>query len=367
VGEAQTLESSFLAVRHSGALPRPYRWGLGQPQPGQQIIVERPGGGEEVVTVVGPHNGETDEIPHAFAEASEERLDLLLRRQQFEEKAFSFARSRARSRNLRLKFVRCSIGGDKKLSLYYASEGSEDLRDLMRDFAHEFGVEVDLVQLAERDAAGKLGGLGPCGRTTCCSTFLKVFPSPTTKMAKDQGIALTPQKLSGRCGKLKCCLAYEADTYREYLEEIALRVGHKVRTPKGYAKIIDVNVIARRVRISTLAKREAANFDADQVERVKGGIPEDDEKSGFFYGPDGKPERSARISVESRREPARPRPERKPESDRGDEKNRPKRRSRGGRGRNKSQTPTDAPSAEGGEKKSKRRRRRRSRGPKKND
>jgi cell fate regulator YaaT (PSP1 superfamily) len=377
MSEAQSLESSFLAVRHSGALPRPYRWGLGQPQPGQQIIVERPGGGEEVVTVVGPHNGDTDELPHAFAEASEERLDLLSRRQQFEEKAFSFARARARSRNLRLKFVRCSIGGDKKLSLYYASEGSEDLRDLMRDFAVEFGVEVDLVQLAEREAAGKLGGLGPCGRTTCCSTFLKVFPNPSTKMAKDQGIALTPQKLSGRCGKLKCCLAYEADTYREYLEEIALRVGHKVRTPKGYAKIIDVNVMARRVRISTLAKREAANFEADQVERVKGSIPENDEKSGFFYGPQGKPERSARISVETRREPAQSRVERKPSPSSDGEQNKPKRSSRGGRGKGRSQPPSEASSGDtssanndsndGSENKTKRRRRRRSRGPKKND
>ena len=152
----------------------------------------------------------------------------------------------------------------------------------MRDFAVEFGVEVELVQLAPREAAGQLGGLGPCGRPTCCSTFLKVFPNPTTKMAKDQGISLTPQKLSGRCGKLKCCLAYEADTYREYLEEVALRVGHTVRSPKGYAKVIDLNVLQRRVRVSTLANRELASFQADEVERVKGGVPQGDEKRRFL-------------------------------------------------------------------------------------
>ena len=112
-------------------------------------------------------------------------------------------------------------------------------------------------------------------------------------MAKDQGISLTPQKLSGRCGKLKCCLAYEADTYREYLEEVALRVGHTVRSPKGYAKIIDLNILQRRVRVSTLAGREMVSFQADEVERVKGGVPQGDEKGGYFYGPEGSP--SARL------------------------------------------------------------------------
>ena len=293
MSHAEKEQNSFLAVRHKGALPKPYRWDRPTPESGAKIIVERPGGGEEVVVVTGSHHGEKNDLPQALAEVTPERLELLQRRQQFEAKAFSFARQRARTRRLRIKFVRCVIGGDKKIRLFYASDNSEDVRDLLRDFAREFGAEVELIQLAPREAAGQLGGLGPCGRQTCCSTFLKVFPNPTTKMAKDQGVSLTPQKLSGRCGKLKCCLAYEADTYREYLEEVALRVGHTVRSPKGYAKIIDLNILQRRVRVSTLAGREMASFQADEVERVKGGVPQGDEKGGFFYGPEGKPERQS--------------------------------------------------------------------------
>jgi len=170
-------------------------------------------------------------------------------------------------------------------------------------------------------------------------------------MAKDQGISLTPTKLSGRCGKLKCCLAYEADTYREYLEEVALRVGHTVRTPKGYAKVIDLNVIARKVRVSTLSSRDMASFSADQVERVKGGITQGDEKSGFYYGPDGKPEPPPRPQ---RSETSEPRRTRSRDNERSD--SRPKRQAR-------SETPAKPAGETGEDGKPKRRRRRRSRGP----
>jgi cell fate regulator YaaT (PSP1 superfamily) len=305
VSEAQSEPQQFMAVRFRGALPKAYRWDGSVPDAGTQMIVERVGGGEELVTVVGPHSGDEGDVPHALATATPERIDLLARRQDFEAKAFAFARQRVRARRMSVKFVRCSIGDDRKVRLFYASEKNDDLRDLMRDFAHEFGAEVELVHLAERSAAGKLGGLGPCGRPTCCSTFLKTFPSPSTKMAKDQGISLTPQKLSGRCGKLKCCLAYEADTYREYLEQVALRVGHTVRSPKGYAKVIDLNVLLRRVRVATLMGRDVASFAADEVERVLGGVPEGDVKGGFFYGPDGPPQQPRRERAERHPKPAR--------------------------------------------------------------
>ena len=358
MSHAQKVQSSFLAVRYKGALPKPYRWDQPAPDCGVQIIVERPGGGEEVVVVTGVHEGTGEDLPQALAEVTPERLELLERRQQFEAKAFSFARQRARTRRLRIKFVRCAIGTDKKIRLFYASENTEDIRDLMRDFAREFGAEVELVQLAPREAAAQLGGLGPCGRSTCCSTFLKVFPNPTTKMAKDQGISLTPQKLSGRCGKLKCCLAYEADTYREYLEEVALRVGHTVRSPKGYAKIIDLNILQRRVRVSTLAGREMVSFQADEVERVKGGVPQGDEKGGYFYGPDGKPERKPTQQLAGRsgseRKASNPsRPRRTSADDKGSKEV----------SSNKTQQAEDEPKRN----KRRRRRRRRSKVPRSND
>ena len=143
MSHAQKVQSSFLAVRYKGALPKPYRWDQPAPDCGVQIIVERPGGGEEVVVVTGVHEGTGEELPQALAEVTPERLELLERRQQFEAKAFSFARQRARTRRLRIKFVRCAIGTDKKIRLFYASENTEDVRDLMRDFAREFGAEIN--------------------------------------------------------------------------------------------------------------------------------------------------------------------------------------------------------------------------------
>ncbi len=128
MSQAATSDSSFLAVRHRGALPRAYRWAKGAPESGSQIIVERPGGGEEVVTVVGHYDGDMEGLPHAYAEATSERLDLLQRRQEFEAQAFGFARQRARSRRMSIKFVRCAVGSDKNVRLINASDNPDDLR-----------------------------------------------------------------------------------------------------------------------------------------------------------------------------------------------------------------------------------------------
>ena len=92
-------------------------------------------------------------------------------------------------------------------------------------------------------------------------------------MGKDQGLSLTPRRLAGACGKLKCCLAYEADTYREYLEEMALKVGHRVVTVKGDGKIIDMDVLNRKVRVALIEGGGGAEtFSADHVARIKGGV-----------------------------------------------------------------------------------------------
>jgi cell fate regulator YaaT (PSP1 superfamily) len=347
----------LLAVAHQGALPRPYYWAGTAPDSGTRMIVESAAGGEEVVTVVGTMlRSERAHVPSALAEVTPEREALLTRRREFEHKAFAFAVRRARERRIKAKFVRCVLPSNSPVRLYFASDGPIDYRDLIRDLVNEFGVEVDLIQLAPREAASKMVALGPCGRPTCCSTFLKVFPSPNTRMAKDQGLSLAPQKLAGRCGKMKCCLAYEADAYREALEELALKVGHKVRTPKGYAKIIDLDIMRRKVRVALHQKREMASFEADEVERVKGGIPEDDPASGFYHSPNARPPEPRRA--------AGPRLELPPDQP---AKGRTSRRKRGGRSKGgESQKPTavGAQNAGEGSTPKPRRKRRRRRGGK---
>lgn len=137
------------------------------------------------------------------------------RQQQNEMSAKLFAQERARSLSLDMKvsLVEFSLSG-KKATFYFTSEGRVDFRQLVRDLSSRFSVRVKMVQVGARDEAGLVGGIGICGRTLCCSTWLKDFRPISIQMAKRQNLSLNPSKISGQCGRLLCCLAYEDDQYK---------------------------------------------------------------------------------------------------------------------------------------------------------
>jgi cell fate regulator YaaT (PSP1 superfamily) len=126
-----------------------------------------------------------------------------------------FAQERSRTLNLDMKvsLVEFALSG-KKATFYFTSEGRVDFRQLVRDLSSRFGVRVKMVQVGARDEAGLVGGIGICGRTLCCSTWLKDFRPISIQMAKRQNLSLNPSKISGQCGRLLCCLAYEDDQYK---------------------------------------------------------------------------------------------------------------------------------------------------------
>jgi len=126
-----------------------------------------------------------------------------------------FAQERARSLGLDMKvsLVDFSLSG-KKATFYFTSDGRVDFRQLVRDLSARFSVRVKMVQVGARDEAGLIGGIGICGRTLCCSTWLKDFRPISIQMAKRQNLSLNPSKISGQCGRLLCCLAYEDDQYK---------------------------------------------------------------------------------------------------------------------------------------------------------
>jgi cell fate regulator YaaT (PSP1 superfamily) len=126
-----------------------------------------------------------------------------------------FCQERARELSLEMKVSRVdfSLNG-KRASFYFTAEGRVDFRQLVRDLARRFSVRVKMVQVGARDEAGLVGGIGICGRTLCCSTWLKDFKPISIQMAKRQSLSLNPSKISGQCGRLLCCLAYEDDQYR---------------------------------------------------------------------------------------------------------------------------------------------------------
>ena len=135
--------------------------------------------------------------------------------------------------NLEMKLVDVEYTFDRnKIIFYFTAEGRVDFRDLVKDLASIFRTRIELRQIGVRDEAKMLGGIGPCGRMLCCSTFLGDFEPVSIKMAKDQNLSLNPSKISGLCGRLMCCLKYENDEYEEAREQMP-DIGDKIETPDG--------------------------------------------------------------------------------------------------------------------------------------
>lgn len=141
-----------------------------------------------------------------------ERLDFNRER---EREAFSICLDRIARSNLPMKLVDVEYMFDSsKAIFYFTSEERVDFRELVKDLATEFHIRIEMRQIGVRDEAKTLGGIGPCGREFCCSSFLTDFEPVTVKMAREQGIALDPSKISGVCGRLMCCLTYEHEIYQ---------------------------------------------------------------------------------------------------------------------------------------------------------
>lgn len=152
--------------------------------------------------------------------------------------------------DLPMKPIRAEYSLDgKRLTFYYSAEGRVDFRDLVRDLAQRLGVRVDLRQVGIRDEARLLGGVGKCGRSLCCSSWLQTYPSVTVKQAKAQDLPLNPTKISGVCGRLLCCLSYENDQYLAMKKELP-RLAQIVPTPQGPGKVIGLHTLKGSVVVA---------------------------------------------------------------------------------------------------------------------
>lgn len=161
----------------------------------------------------------------------------------------TIAKQVARERRMPIKMVRIEAPlTSGRTLIFFASEERVDFRDLARDLAQALSTRVELKQLGARDEAKIIGGIGSCGRELCCSTFLPSFVPISIKAAKDQGLALTPTKVSGQCGRLKCCLVYEHDLYKEMRRDLP-KQGKRVQTPGGAGRVVEVDVLKQRVRV----------------------------------------------------------------------------------------------------------------------
>lgn len=141
---------------------------------------------------------------------------------------------------------------DKLVTIYFSAPGRVDFRLLVRDLASTLRARVDLRQLTERDQAKITGGIGPCGRDLCCSTFLRDFEPVSLKMAKDQDLPLNPLSISGACGRLLCCLKYEHPLYMEFKAD-APKLGAEVETPEGLGTVVGHDVPREKVVVRLAA------------------------------------------------------------------------------------------------------------------
>ena len=156
---------------------------------------------------------------------------------------------RIRERGLQMKLVSANYTVDgRKATFYFVAEGRVDFRDLVRDLANTLRIRVEMKQIGARDETKVTGGLGPCGRELCCSSWLRDFEAVTVKMAREQGLALNPSRLAGMCGRLKCCLRYEYATYVE-LKRALPNIGKRVQCVKGDGKVLRQNILKQTVLV----------------------------------------------------------------------------------------------------------------------
>ena len=150
---------------------------------------------------------------------------------------------------LPMKLVDVSIMPDgSKVVFYFVSENRVDFRSLVKELASDMRTRIEMRQIGARSEAQRIGGIGCCGRELCCTTFLQKFCPVTVKMTKEQGLPLDPEKISGVCGRLMCCLAYEYETYVE-LKKGLPKVGKKIQTPQGAGKVKYINIVSKKISV----------------------------------------------------------------------------------------------------------------------
>ncbi|MEM1505830.1 stage 0 sporulation family protein [Domibacillus sp. 8LH] len=235
------------------------------------VIVETVRGVEYGHVVVGPKEVDEDDVvlPLKKVIRAADQKDRLAVQENSEAaiQAFETCTSKITEHNLDMKLVDVEYTFDRnKVIFYFTADGRVDFRELVKDLASIFRTRIELRQIGVRDEAKMLGGIGPCGRMLCCSTFLGDFEPVSIKMAKDQNLSLNPAKISGLCGRLMCCLKYENDEYEEARRELP-DVGQKVTTPSGNGRVTGLNILERLVQVHLPELERTLEFSSDEIGR----------------------------------------------------------------------------------------------------
>ena len=253
---------------------------------GDNVIVETSRGLEYGQIVIANREVEDSAVKHELkpvirlANAKDEAQAVRLAGMR--EDALKIAAQKAEKHKLKLKFVDCVYTFDgKKVLLYFTADGRVDFRELVKDLASALHARIELCQLYERDDIKMRGALAPCGRPCCCNAFLADFEKVTIKMAKVQGLSLSPTKISGMCGKLMCCLKYESEYYMEVAKEMP-KVKSRVTTPDGEGVVDSLDMLRKEVcvRIAHDDIVEIKRYPLNQLEGYESAAMDIDDTDG---------------------------------------------------------------------------------------
>ncbi len=269
----------LVEVRFKNTRKEYYRYGTSiTPAVGDAIVVEASHGVDVgAVTLTGElvrvqlqrknPKASINSVSRVIRIATQEDIDTWQAAQKREDETMVKARKAAAELKLDMKISDVEYQGDgTKAIFYYTSEGRVDFRELIKKFAGTFKVRVEMKQIGARQEAGRVGGIGSCGRELCCSTWLTDFRSVSTSAARYQQLSINPIKLAGQCGKLKCCLNYELDSYLDALKEFP-EGDIKLKTKKGIAFLQKTDIFKKTLWFNT--KEEPAVFHPLKLETVK--------------------------------------------------------------------------------------------------
>ncbi len=232
---------------------------------------------------------ESDRLPRVIRKATPNDMRQRDRNREKSDAAFRLCRERIERLELPMKLVEVDyLHGGNKAVFYFCADGRVDFRQLVRELARRLHIRVEMRQIGVRDASRLLGGIGKCGLRLCCNRYIRNFAPVSIRMAKNQDLVLNPEKVSGVCGRLLCCLSYEDDLYREASKGFP-RVGRRVSTPEGEGRIKDRDVLKRLVRVQIGGETGLRVFPVDEIEpiRQQPDREEDDKKRKPSHGSQG--------------------------------------------------------------------------------
>ena len=247
------IPSFLIGVRIEGApKSRLYDPGKQNFRVGTKVVVESDNGAQTGIIAsnkIPNIRKAEDKIPRILRTFNENDLQAQTRKKQIEQHAKELCQQIINKLKIKMNLSRVNhISQEKKIVFFFTAEGRVDFRQLIKELVSNLKQRIEMKQMGVRDEARVIKGYGVCGETLCCSTFLKEFTPVTIRMAKDQGLALNPSKISGACGRLMCCLQYEHQTYKELSQSMPKLWGN-VQTPGGLGKVMQNNIIKQTVLV----------------------------------------------------------------------------------------------------------------------